>query len=113
MTTCTRCKESVCSPRLPVPAEQFADPDIRRHWVEQRNLLVFSLFDPANPLREVDLLAVEPLPFDELFAAADLVDVGGTPVRVASRAHLIAMKLAAGRRRDLDDVEELREGGAQ
>jgi hypothetical protein len=96
-------------PRLPVAAEQFADPDIRRTWVEQRNLLVFSLFDPQNAMREVDLFAVEPLPFEELFAAADVVDIGGTPVRVASREHLIAMKLAAGRARDLADVQALRE----
>lgn len=97
--------------RLPVPPEQFADSEIRRGWVEHRNLLVFSFYDPSNPLREVDLFATEPMPFDELYAASDLITVGRTPVRVASRGHLIAMKRAAGRAVDLQDVEALEQGG--
>lgn len=96
-------------PRLPVPAMQFADPDLRRDWVERRNLRVFSLYDPANPLREVDLFARDPLPFGELYAAADVVEIAGTAVRVASKEHLIAMKLAAGRPQDLADIHALRQ----
>lgn len=96
-------------PRLPVAAEQFADPDLRRHWHDNRNMLVFSLYDPATPLREVDLFVEEPLPFEELYAEADVVDLGGAPVRVASVPHLIQMKAAAGRPTDLQDVAVLRE----
>ncbi|WP_370323890.1 hypothetical protein [Euzebya sp.] len=51
-------------PRLPVPAVQFANPEIRRRWVEQRDLTVFSLHDPLDPRREVDLFAEPPLPWD-------------------------------------------------
>lgn len=94
-------------PRLPVDPQQFADPETRRTWVEQRNLLVFSLFDPADPRREVDLFATEPLPFDELYHQATTFVIAGVPVRVASRQHLIAMKRQAGRPRDLDDVAVL------
>lgn len=94
-------------PRLPVPAEQFADPAVRRGWVEHRNLLVFSFFDPDEVLREVDLFATEPVPFEDLHREADLVELAGTAVRVASRRHLIEMKRAAGRPRDLDDIAAL------
>jgi hypothetical protein len=94
-------------PRLPVPAEQFAEADVRRTWVEQRNLRVFSFFDPGNPLREVDLFATEPLPFEELWSAADVIDIGAVRVRVASKQHLVAMKREAGRPRDLEDIAVL------
>ena len=94
-------------PRLPVPAEQFADPATRQQWVEQRNLMVFSLYDPDSAWREVDLFATDPLPFEELYDDATVVEIGGTPVRVASRRHLVAMKRSAGRPRDLDDVAAL------
>jgi hypothetical protein len=94
-------------PRLPVDPESFADPTTRNSWVEQRNLLVFSLFDPDEPRREVDLFATEPLPFDELYDDASTFTVGGVDVRVASRRHLIAMKREAGRPRDLDDIAVL------
>lgn len=96
-------------PRLPVPALQFADPDVRREWVERRHLTVFSLYDPGDLLREVDLFARDPVPFEELYAAADVVHLASTPVRVASKEHLIAMKLAAGRPQDLADVHALRQ----
>jgi predicted nucleotidyltransferase len=94
-------------PRLPVDPQAFADPATRRSWVEQRNLLVFSLFHPEQPRCEVDLFATEPLPFDELYTDASTFRIAGVDVRVASRAHLIAMKRQAGRPRDLDDIAVL------
>lgn len=94
-------------PRLPVPARDFADPHVRARWQRERHLTVFSLHDPADPLREVDLLADSPLPFAELWGASRVVVVDDVPIRVASCEHLITMKRAAGRPQDLADVEAL------
>lgn len=94
-------------PRLPVDPHDFADPAVRQVWVQERNLLVFSMFDPASARREVDLFATAPVPFEELHAAASILRIADIDVRVASRRHLIAMKRAAGRPRDLDDVAAL------
>ena len=95
-------------PRLPVAAKDFVDEATRRSWIRERNLQVFSLHDPEDPLREVDLFAESPLPFDDLYAESTVVDLGGVGVRVASIQHLVAMKLAAGRPQDLADVDALR-----
>lgn len=94
-------------PRLPVDPYDFADPATRQRWVTERNLLVFSMFDPASARREVDLFATEPVPFEELHADASRFTIAGTAVRVASRRHLITMKRLAGRPRDLDDIAAL------
>ncbi|WP_130014785.1 hypothetical protein [Serinicoccus sediminis] len=94
-------------PRLPVAPEQFADPDTRRTWVEERNLVAFTLHDPSDALREVDLLADIPLPFAALRTSSDIVDVDGVPVRVASVEHLVTMKRHSGRAQDLADIEAL------
>lgn len=103
-------------PRLPVAIEDFADPRKRAEWVEQRNMLVFQLWDPTNPLRSLDVFVKEPIAFDLLFHDAEVKDIDGIPVRVASIEHLIELKLEAGRPRDLDDVAKLRQireaGGA-
>ncbi|MFK5634019.1 MULTISPECIES: hypothetical protein [unclassified Ornithinimicrobium] len=102
-------REAGLMPRLPVPAEQFADPEVRRTWVEQRNLVAFSMHDPEDALREVDLLATTPVPFSALLAGSDVLRVDGVPVRVASVEHLIAMKRASGRPQDLADIDVLSE----
>lgn len=94
-------------PRLPVPAEQFADPEIRERWQRERHLKVFSLYDPADALREVDLLAEAPVPFPQLWEASQVMMVDDVPIRVASIDHLIAMKRAVGRPQDIADVVAL------
>jgi predicted nucleotidyltransferase len=94
-------------PRLPVAAEQFADEETRTGWVEQRNLVAFTMHDPDNPLREVDLLATAPIPFADLAADADWITIDSVPVKVASVEHLVAMKRHSGRPIDLADIAAL------
>lgn len=102
------------APRLPVPPEQFADPQIRERWRREHNLTVFSLHDPADPRREVDLFAETPVAFEELWESSHVVVAGDVPIRVVGLAHLIAMKRVAGRPQDLADIvalEALRDDG--
>jgi len=96
-------------PRLPVRLSDFADPDIRRDWVEHRHMQVLQLWDPANPERSVDLFVREPFAIERMLAEAVTKDLDGVPIRIASIRHMIAMKREAGRRNDLDDIEALRE----
>jgi hypothetical protein len=95
-------------PRAPVDPRQFADADIRRSWVRDKGLMVMSFFDPKNPMLDVDVFVDYPVPQSELWNDSVVKDVGGVPVRVCSIDHLIAMKLAAGRAKDLEDVRVLR-----
>jgi hypothetical protein len=96
-------------PRLPVSTDDFADANQREEWRTHRNMRVFPMWDPANPLRSVDVFIDEPIPFDALFAHAVTKDIEGTPVRIASIPHLIDMKQRAGRPRDLDDIDKLQQ----
>jgi len=95
-------------PRLPVSIEDFADPAIRKEWIEQKNMLVFQLWDPGNPMRSLDIFVREPIPFERLLGDAVEKDIDGMAVRVASIEHLVEMKQAAGRARDLEDIAKLR-----
>src|SRR5262249_26564598 len=36
-------------PRAPVNAEDYADPEIRRGWFDDKGMRVLSLWDPQNP----------------------------------------------------------------
>jgi hypothetical protein len=95
-------------PRAPVPAESFADPEIRRSWIRDKNLRVFSLWSDAGPL-EVDLFVEEPFDFDAVHARALRVPLRSVEVSVVPRGELIALKRAAGRPLDREDVERLQE----
>lgn len=106
-----RAVDALCAlglqPRLPVAARDFADEQIRREWVEHRNLMVFSMWDPKNPAVEVDIFAAPPIEPALMLADAKLVALGDLQVSVASTAHLIQMKRLAGRPQDLVDIDKL------
>jgi hypothetical protein len=92
----------------PVDPTALADPQQRREWQTVRNMQVFSFWDSSNTRPTVDVILSPAVPFDELWIAASVVNLGGHSVRVASIEHLILMKAAAGRPQDLADIERLR-----
>ncbi len=94
-------------PQVPVWAEAFADPAVRDEWLEEKHMQAFSLVDPTNPMRVVDLLLKPEVPFEDLFARSQETFVGVTKVRVVSLDDLITLKRHAGRPQDLADVKEL------
>ena len=95
------------SPSAPVKATDFADPSIRESWITEKGMVVFPMIDLSNPMRAVDPFARHPVDFDALWNRADVIDLNGVGVRVASIDDLIAMKRDAGRPLDLDDVGHL------
>ena len=94
-------------PRLPVQPELFADAEQRQQWVEDRGMMVFSLYDPNDPLRNVDLFVQSPMPFDGLWSRSELITLPTGSVRVASLDDLIRMKKIAGRPQDTEDIKAL------
>ncbi len=98
------------APRLPVGAREFANADTRARWQREKNMQVFPLIDPSDPLRQVDLFVESPIEFESLWARAETVPLGSTTARVAcidDLIDLIEMKKLAGRTKDLADIEAL------
>jgi len=97
-------------PRAPVPLEAFADERQRRSWVKDKNLKVFSLHSPAHAATEVDLFVEPPMDFEAAWSRAVRREVGpGVQATFAGLSDLLAIKEAAGRDQDLEDVRRLRE----
>lgn len=96
-------------PRIPVTAEQFADPETRRGWIEEKGMVVLNLWHARHHGITVDVFVDEPFDFDAEYAQALCEELlPGLPVRYPRLQALIDMKLKAGRERDLNDVKQLR-----
>lgn len=95
-------------PRAPVAIESFADPATRQSWIAEKGMRVFSLWDPATPLREVDVIVESPIAFDELWARGEVVQLSTTSARIASTPDLISLKSLADGPEDRQDIEALR-----
>lgn len=93
--------------RVPVDPMDFAEPANRARWIAEKGMRVFTMTDPGNPTRSVNLFIENPIEFEELYDRAEVQDLDGTIVRVASIPDLIHMKRLAGRPRDLSDIEAL------
>lgn len=93
--------------RAPVPAEALADQSVRERWVREKGLAVFSLWSPAHPTLEIDVLVSEPFDFDAVFSRAIRVPLEKTEVTVIALEDLITLKRQVGRPRDLEDVAAL------
>jgi hypothetical protein len=94
-------------PRVPVNPRDFAVRSVREGWIRDRGMQVFSMFDPSNPMRVVDLFVDHPVPFEELWSRSDEFKLRDTTVRVASIPDLIHLKRLAGRPQDQADIDQL------
>jgi predicted nucleotidyltransferase len=101
--------EAGLRPVATVDPQDFADPDIRARWVEERNMKVFSLRDAGNPMVVVDLFVTNPIEFATLWERSEEAELYGHEVRIASVPDLIAMKRLAGRPQDESDIDALEE----
>lgn len=93
--------------RAPVDPFAFADPHQRAAWIRDKGMRVFSMYDPGNPMREVDLFVEHPIPFEELWNRAEAVRLSTTTARIAAIPDLIALKRLANRPEDRTDIEAL------
>jgi len=94
-------------PQVPVVPEDFANSAVREVWLQEKHMRAFSLVDPANPMRVVDLLLKPEVLFEELFSRSQEVLLNETTIRIASLDDLITLKRRAGRPQDLADVVQL------
>ncbi len=94
-------------PRIPVKAEQFADPIERARWIDEKGLMVFSLMNSQHSFETIDVFVQEPSPFEELYQRRLEVKAFGSVIHVIGKEDLIQMKRIAGRDKDLFDIQQL------
>ena len=100
-------KELGLVPRLPVRIEDFADDTIRDSWVGEKNMKVFSVYNPSSPLEHIDVKIDRPERIDFYLKNTEIMQAGDIRIVVVSFDDLITLKKEAGRERDLVDIRAL------
>jgi hypothetical protein len=96
-------------PRIPVDLLDFARPELRKQWQEDKGLKVFNVFSDRLPDVTIDLFPVAPFDFEVEYQRAAWYDlVPGLRIPVANIERLIAMKTEANRPLDHVDIDKLR-----
>lgn len=95
-------------PKIPVNPDDFADETVRRSWISEKGLVVFSMYHPSDVLTLIDIFVEEPIPFQLMFKDSVVKEVDGVMIRIASIEHLIEMKERARRPKDLEDINVLK-----
>ena len=96
-------------PLVPITAEQFADPNMRQKWIDEKGMQVLNFFSDKHRETMLDVFVYEPFEFDMEYSGAMLGELfTGLRARFVSIPTLINMKERANRPRDLDDIQHLR-----
>lgn len=102
-------KELGYRPKQPVPADDLCNPEIRRCWADEKNMVVFSFYHSAKPVNLVDVFVTEQIPFSVIEKEVVWFEAGDVRIPVVSKEHLKQLKRSAGRPQDIADIEILEE----
>jgi len=96
-------------PRLPVTKEQFADAHTRESWARDKNMMVFSLWNPSHVKGIIINVFVKcPFDFADEYAKAKWMEMeGGVRIPFVGLDCLLRMKAMAARPKDLLDIQYL------
>lgn len=96
------------TPRVPITAEQFADPALRQQLLEEKQMKVLNFWSDTHRDTPLDVFVSEPFDFGAEYEKAHIRELApGLPVRIVQLATLLQMKKSAGRPKDLADIDEL------
>lgn len=95
-------------PTVPIDAEAFSSDGQRQRWRDEKGMRVLNFFSKLHPGTSVDVFVYEPFDFAHEYGIALQAELlPEVDVRFVSIGTLISMKRAAGRPRDLDDIQHL------
>ncbi len=95
-------------PKIPIDPGDLADETKRNSWVHEKGMKALNFYSETLPIGEIDILIHTPIPYKELKSRAVRIELQDEKIPTASIHDLIELKLRAGRKQDLADVEHLR-----
>jgi len=94
--------------KVPVDPRELANEAKRKQWIEEKGMMAVSFYSDISPLAEIDLLFELPIPYTDLKKRSVSFDLGDVMIPTIAIQDLIDIKIQAGRKQDLSDVEHLK-----
>lgn len=101
-------KELGYKPRMPIDINDFISSKNRTDWIENKNMKVFSVYNPENELEVIDILLVYKLDFREAYKNRESYQIDKIEIPTISIQDLIKLKEEAGREIDKLDINVLK-----
>jgi hypothetical protein len=96
-------------PTVPVTGEQFGNESVRSGWIAEKGMVVLNFWSDLHRDTPLDVFVSEPFDFDSEYQEGLQQELfPGVTLHFPKFETLIQMKLAAGRQKDLNDVDSLR-----
>ena len=95
-------------PRVQADPMELSKPEKREFWKNEKNMKVFSFFNPNNEQEIIDIMIQDYIDLDQAFRNSKLVSDGDISIHLVSIDDLIRLKEISGRGRDLADLKILR-----
>ncbi len=96
-------------PRVPVKIEDFANADLRRIWIKDKNMKAFTLYEPNFQRKYLDVIIDHPINFKQAYKKRKTFRDGELVAQVISMEDLIKMKKNTARERDKMDLKGLKQ----
>jgi predicted nucleotidyltransferase len=95
-------------PKMPVKTKDFFDPNMRNKWRKEKNMKVFSFYNPKKPINLIDVFFDEPIDFNKIYKSRKVIKVDNFKLPIISIEHLIKLKKLSGRAQDIADIKSLK-----
>lgn len=94
--------------KQPVDPFDFAREEIRKVWIEKKNMKAFNFYKGYQSFEEVDVIIDSPVLYEEAISRTSIIRIDDLSLPVISIRDLIKMKEVTGRERDMLDIKELK-----
>jgi predicted nucleotidyltransferase len=95
-------------PKVSLDPRHLADESRRNAWIKEKNMMALNFYSESLPIGEIDIVIDSPIPYDELKKRAVHLELETDKIPTISIRDLIQIKMKAGRKQDLSDVEHLK-----
>jgi len=95
-------------PKVPIDPKDLADKGKRTSWIRDKTMKAMNFYSEKLPIAEIDIVFHSSISYKTLKARAVAFVLEGEKVPTVSIHDLIELKLKAGRKQDLSDVEYLK-----